>query len=78
MSVNLNISQIAMYGRWYCYAKQKYGGKEKLCYTNKDTFIVHVKFKDVNLDLAGHVEKRFDTSSYVVKRPLSIGGKTRN
>ena len=52
----------------YDYAP-KYGDKAKLCYTDADSFIVHVKSEDV-ADLAGDVETRFDISNYEVGRPI--------
>ena len=38
-----------------------------------DSFIMHVKTEDFYKDIAGHVEKRFDTSNYEVNRPLPAG-----
>ena len=40
-----------------------------------DTFIVNVKSEDVYADLAEDVETKFDTSYYLVDRPLPIGKK---
>ena len=37
-----------------------------------DCFTVHVKLEDVLKDLAGDVEKRFDTSNCKFRRPLPI------
>ena len=50
-----------MYEYWNDYIKPKYGNKAKLCYTDMDSFIVHVKLEDVYADLTGNVEKRLDT-----------------
>ena len=43
-----------------------------------DTFIINIKAKDVDKDIANDVKKRFDTSNYEMERPLMIvelGGK---
>ena len=61
-----------MYEYWYDYTKPKYGDHAKLCYTDTDSLIVHVKPEYVNSDLTGDVEKRFDTSNYETERPLPI------
>ena len=36
----------------------------KLCYTNKDSFIIHVKSGNVHFDLTRDVETRFDTPNH--------------
>ena len=38
----LDINKIAAYEFWYEYIKPKYGKKEKLCYMDTDSFIVHI------------------------------------
>ena len=35
-----------------------------------DSFIMHIKTEDFYKDITDDVEKRFDTSNYVVDRPL--------
>ena len=35
-----------------------------------DSFIIDIKTEDVYEDIANNVEKRFDTSSYEINRPL--------
>ena len=42
-----------------------------------DSFIIHIKTKDVYKDIANDVEKRFDTSNYEINRPLPVG-KNKN
>ena len=42
-----------------------------------DTFIVNVKSENVYADLAEDAEIKFDTSYYLVDRPLPIGKKKR-
>ena len=39
----LDLSKTVMYELWYDYIKPKYGENAKLCYMNRDSFIVHVK-----------------------------------
>ena len=64
-----------MYEFWYDYIKPKYQDKAKLCYTDTDSFIIHIKTEDFQKDIANDVEKWFDISNYDKndKRPLSIG-----
>ena len=38
-----------------------------------DSFIIHIKTKDVYEDFVDDVEKRFDISNYKVDRPLPKG-----
>ena len=51
----LKISKALMYEFWYDYIKPK------LCQMDTDSFIIHIKTKDVYEDIAKDVEKRFDT-----------------
>ena len=69
----LEISKTVMYEFWYDDIKPKYGDNRKLCYIDTDSFIMHMKTKDFYKDIANGVEKRFDTSSYGVNRPLPKG-----
>ena len=71
----LDISKTLMYEFWYDYIKLKYGDKARLCYTDTDSLVIHVETKDFYKDIAGDVEKWFDTSNYDEKdkRPLPIG-----
>ena len=43
----LELSEILMCEFWYDYVKPKYGENEKVCYMDKDSFIVHVKIDDI-------------------------------
>ena len=54
-----------MYEFWYDFLKPKYKEKAKLCYTDTDGFISHVKIEDFYNDIADDVQKRFDTSNYI-------------
>ena len=66
-----------MYEFLYDYVKPKYGEKAKLCYMNTDSLIVYIKTGDIYADIAKDAETRFDTSSYVLDRPLPKG-KNKN
>ena len=63
MSV-LDISKMLMYEFQYDYIKPKYGNRAKLCYTDTDSFIIHISTEDLFEDIADDVKKRFDTSNY--------------
>ena len=53
---------------WYEYMKQKYADNVKLCYIDTNSFIMHIKTKDFNEDIADDVEKRFDMPNHIVDR----------
>ena len=69
----LEISKKLMYEFWYNYMKPKYNDDAKLCYTDTDSFIIHIKTEDFYKDIDNDVEKRFDTSNYEVNRLLRTG-----
>ena len=69
----LDISKILMYEFWYDYMKPKYGNDVKLCYMDKDSFIMSIKTNYFYKDIANDAEKRFDSSNYEVDRPLPTG-----
>ena len=71
----LDISKILMYEFWYDYIKPEYGDKTRLCYTDTDSFIMHIKTDDFYKDINSDVDKWFDTSNYDKNdnRPLEIG-----
>ena len=60
-----------MYEIWYDYLKPIYGENIRLCYIDKDGFIVHVKTNAIYRDIAEDVEARFDASNYEINRLLS-------
>ena len=66
-----------MYEFWYDYIKPKYQNNSKLCYMDTGSFIVHIKSKDVYEGIANDVGKRFDTSNYEIKRPLTKAQKEK-
>ena len=74
MSIS-DISKTLMYKFWYDHIKPKYGDRAKLCYTDTDSFVIHIKTEDFYKDIASDVEKWFDTSNYEEddERPLPIG-----
>ena len=66
----LEISKIVINEFQYDYIKPKYNEKEKLCYIDADSFIVHVKTEDIYKNIAEDVEKTFNTSNYQLERLL--------
>ena len=75
----LDISKTLMYEFWYDYTKPKYRDRAKLCYTDTDSFIIHIKTEDFYRDIADDVKKWFDTSNYDENdnRSLPIGKNKR-
>ena len=75
----LDISKTFMYEFWYDYIRPKYGDRAKLCYTDTDSFVIHIITEDFFEDISGDAERWFDTSNYVEndKRPLPIGKNKR-
>ena len=71
----LDISKTVMYNFWYDYFKPKYGDKVKLCYTDTDSFIIHIITEEFFEDISNDVELWYDTSNSDEndKRPLPIG-----
>ena len=71
----LDISKTLMNEFWHDYIKPKYGGKEKFCYTDTNSFIIYIKTEDVFEDNSNNVERWFDTSNRDRndKRLLPIG-----
>ena len=74
----LEISRTLINEFWYDYIKAKYQQNEKLCYIDADSFIIHVKTEDIYENIVNDVEKRFDTLSYEVNRPLPTGKNKKN
>ena len=60
-----------MHEFWYDFLKPKYGENAKLCYMDTDSFIVHVKTKDIYKDLAEDVETKFDTSDFELPETIA-------
>ena len=66
----LDLSKMLMYEFWYDYLKPKYGKNIKLCYTDTNSFIFFVKTDNFYKDISDDIEKRFDTYSKDIDRPL--------
>ena len=60
----LDISKTLMYEFWYNYIKPKYGDQVKLCYIDTDNFVIYIETKDFYKDIAGDLERWFDTFNY--------------
>ena len=69
----LDISKIIMYEFHYDYMVPKYGKKLDLCYMDTDSLIYNIETEDFFKDIAEDVPARFDTSGYILDRPLLIG-----
>ena len=69
----LGISKTLIYEFYYEYLKPKYIDKVRLCYTDTDSFIVHIESDDCYKDINNDVNNRFDTSGYSknTNRPLT-------
>ena len=63
MSIS-DISKTLMYELWYDYIKPKYEDRAKLCYSDTDSFVIHIITEDFFEDIAPDVDIRFDTSNY--------------
>ena len=50
-----------MYEFWNDYIKSKYKDKAKLCFLDTYVFFIHIKPEAFYEDIAGDVEKWFDT-----------------
>ena len=48
----LDISKTFMYKFWYDYIKPKYENGAKLCYTDTDSFIIHILTEDFIVDIS--------------------------
>ena len=68
----LVINNRAMYENWYDYMKSKYGEKIKLCNTDMESFIFHIKYESIYTGHPGEIKERPNTSNYEVERPLPM------
>ena len=66
----LELSKIEIFEFCYHYLKPKYGEKTKLCYMDRDSFILYINTNDIHKNIAEGVETRFDISDYELDRPL--------
>ena len=71
----LDLSKTHMFEFWYDYLQPMYGDKIRSCYTDTDSFIMHIKIDDFYKDISADVNKWFDTSDFNKNdnRPLEIG-----
>ena len=71
----LDLSKTLMFEFWYDYLRPMYDDKIRLCYTDTDNFIMHIKTDDFYKDIRADVDKWFDTSNFNKNdnRPLEIG-----
>ena len=71
----LDISKMFMYKFCYDYIKPEDEDRARLCYTDTDSFIIHLITEDFFVDISEDVERWFDTSNYDEndKSPLPIG-----
>ena len=53
-----------MYKFWYDYIKTKYGDSTKLRHTDTDSIIAPIMTEDFYKNIAGDVERWFDTLNY--------------
>ena len=61
-----------MYEFWYDYIKPRYQYKAKMCYTDTESLVTHIKTEDFYENIANDVEKRFDASNYDDNRLLPL------
>ena len=71
----LDISKTLMYEFWYDSIRPKYVDNARLCYTDTDSFIMHIKTDDFYKDINNDVDKWLCTSNYDKNhnRPLETG-----
>ena len=71
----LDLSKTLIYEFWYDYIKPMYGDKARLCYTDTDSFIIHIKTEDFYKDISNDIDKQLDTSNFHKNhnKPLEIG-----
>ena len=60
----LDLSKTLIYEFWYEYIKPLYSDKARLCYTDTDKFIMHIKTEDFYQDISNDIDKWFDTSNF--------------
>ena len=53
-----------MYKFWYDYIILKYEDRAKPCYTDTDSFIIHIMAEDIFVDISDDVERWFATANY--------------
>ena len=73
--VILDLSKTLIHEFRYDYIKPMYGDKARLCYTDTDSFVIHIKTEGFYKDISNDVDNWFDTSNFNENdnRPLEIG-----
>ena len=64
-----------MYEFWNDYIIPKYQYKAKMCYTDTESLVIHIKTEDFYKSIANDIEKRFDASNYDDNRLLPVWTK---
>ena len=62
--LGISAKRLCMYKFWYDYIKPKYEDRAKLCYTDTDSFIIHIIAEDIFVDISDDVERWFATTNY--------------
>ena len=65
----LDLSKMIMFNFYYGHLKALYADSIRMCYTDTDSVIVHIKTDDVYADMANHLDL-YDTSNYPIDHPL--------
>ena len=60
----LDISKTLMHKFWFDYIKLKYGDRAKLCFTDTDSFVIHIMTEDFFENIYDVVKVWFDISNY--------------
>ena len=72
----LDLSKTLMYDFHYNYIKNKYDDNAKLLFTDTDSLAYEIRTEDFYADIAGDVERLFDTSDYPKDHPSGIKAGT--
>lgn len=64
----LDLSKLHMYDFWYSHIKKLYGEKAQLCYTDTDSFSLHVETENIYDDMRAHADL-YDLSDYSKDHP---------
>ena len=68
----LDLCKTLMFDFHYNYIAKKYGGKQKLLFTDTDSLAYEIKTEDFYQDISSDVEEKFDTSNYAKNHPSGI------
>ena len=70
----LDISKTLMYEFWYDYFKPKYGDKAKLCYTDTDSFIIHIITEDFFENISNDNYDENDKRPFTIDKNKKVTG----